>query len=377
MKVALAGGGTGGHVFPAVSIAEELKRRDPDLQLMYLGKGGSVEERVATEMMIPFRTIFVEGMAGKSALRRAYSLFSASVGLIQSLAILFRFRPQAVIGTGGYVSLPPVLAARILKIPTLIHEQNAVPGKANLTCARLVDAVVVNFEQCASHFGEASVHVAGNPLRSEFLPDNLDAVDRVESRRTLGLNADRFTVFVLGGSSGAHSLNVAIADALAHLDPREIQLVCMTGKDDYRKVRDACERAGFTAAVFQFIDDMARAYVASDLVISRAGASVLAEICAVGLPAVLVPYPHSVDRHQELNAGALVEAGAAEMIDNEDLEGESLARKISSLAADRPALEKMRAGCKSLSKPDAAEKIVNILFEMVFSDGETAAGEHS
>ncbi len=366
MKVALAGGGTGGHVFPAVSIAEELKRRDPDLQLMYLGRSGSVEEGVASEMMIPFRSIFVEGLAGKNVLRRAYALFSVAVGVIQSLLILFRFRPQAVIGTGGYVSVPPVLAAKILKIPTMIHEQNSVPGKANIHCARHADAVAVNFETCGRHFAGRPVHVVGNPIRSDFLPERLEEVDRVESRRGLGLSADKFTVFLLGGSRGAHSLNVALLDALPHLDSKHVQLVCMTGKDDYRRVRDACERAGLAAAVFQFIKDMVPAYAAADVVVSRAGASALAEIVAVGVPAILVPYPHSVDRHQELNAHVLVEAGAAEMVMNDDLKGKLLAERIAAFSADRAALERMRAAAKRLGRPDAAEKIVNILFEMVF-----------
>jgi len=366
MRVALAGGGTGGHVFPAVAIAEELRRRDPDLQLMYLGRRGSVEERIAAEMMIPFRSIFIEGMAGKSAPRKAYSLFSAGVGLLQSLAILSRFRPQAIIGTGGYVSLPPVLAANFLKIPTLIHEQNCVPGKANLSCARFADAVVVNFERCGRFFGAKPVHVAGNPIRSGFLPERLEAADPAESRRNLGLGPNKFTIFLLGGSLGAHSINVAMMEALPHLDPQRFQLVCMTGKEDYRRVRDACERAGVTAAVFHFIEDMITAYTAADLVLSRAGASTLAELCAVGLPAILVPYPHSVDRHQELNARELVEAEAAEIIMNGDLGGEMLAEKIAALSADKSSLDRMRARSKEFGKPDAAERIVNILFELVF-----------
>jgi len=366
MKVALAGGGTGGHVFPAVAIAEELMRRDPNLQIMYMGRSGSVEERVAAEKKIPFRSIFVYGMTGKNAVRKAFAVFSAGVGLLQSLMILLRFRPQAVIGTGGYVSLPPVLAAKILKIPTLIQEQNTVPGRANLWCARFADVVAVNFEKCADHFAERNVHVAGNPIRSDFLPDRLAGMDPAESRHSLGLSPARFTVFVLGGSLGAHALNVAIIDALAHLDPQRFQLVCMAGKDDYRRVRDACERAGVTAAVFQFIDDMVAAYTAADLVVSRAGASALAEISAVGLPAILVPYPHSIDRHQELNAGVFVEAGAAEMIMNGDLKGELLAQRIAALSAQGGDLDRMRASSRGLGKADAAEKIVNILFELVF-----------
>ncbi len=366
MRVALAGGGTGGHVFPAVAIAEELRRRDPDLQLMYLGARDSVEERTATEMMIPFRSIFVEGMAGKSALRKAYALFGAGVGLIQSITILSRFRPQAIVGTGGYVSVPPVLTGKILRIPTLIHEQNCVPGRANISCARFADAVVVNYEQCGRFFGSRPVHVAGNPIRSEFLPERLEKIDADESKRSLGLSPGKFTVFLLGGSRGAHSLNVAMLEALPHLDTQRVQLIFMTGKEDYRRVRDACERAGMTAAVFQFINDMPTAYTAADIAVSRAGASTLAELCAVGLPAILVPYPHSVDRHQELNARTLVEAGGAEMIMNGDLRGDTLAERLVGLSADEALLGRMRAQSKKFGRPDAAEKLVNILFELAF-----------
>lgn len=366
MKVALAGGGTGGHVFPAVAIAEELKRRDPNLQLMYLGKKGSLEERVAAEKMIPFRSIIVEGLPSGNVLKKLRSTLSAAVGVVQSLAILFRFRPQAVIGTGGYVSLPPVLAARILRIPTVIHEQNCVPGKANRMAARFADVLAVNFEKSSQYFRGKTSRAVGNPIRSDFLPRRLETADRADSRRKLGLNPDKFTVFLLGGSRGAHSLNVAMVDALPHLDPRRFQLVFMTGKEDYRWVRDACDRAGLSAVVFQFIDDMVIAYTAADLVVSRAGASTLAEIAAVGLPAILVPYPHATDRHQELNARAVVEAGAAEIIMNGELGGKGLADRINALSQNEQALSLMRSRSKQFGKPDAAERIVNILFELVF-----------
>jgi UDP-N-acetylglucosamine--N-acetylmuramyl-(pentapeptide) pyrophosphoryl-undecaprenol N-acetylglucosamine transferase len=285
---------------------------------------------------------------------------------LQSLEILFRFRPQVVIGTGGYVSLPPIMAARILRIPILIHEQNCVPGRANRLGSRFADSVLVNFERCRRFFPKCAVHAVGNPIRSDFLPDRLETKSKDESRRILGLSPNKFTVLLLGGSRGAHSLNVAFIEALPHLDTQQVQFVCMTGNEDYRKVSDACERAGVTASVFQFIDDIVTAYTAADLVISRAGASTLAEICAVGLPAILVPYPFATDRHQELNARALVEVGAAEIMMNDELTGEALAGRIASLSSDKESLEQMRSRSKDFGKADATEKIVNILFELVF-----------
>lgn len=366
MKVALAGGGTGGHVFPAIAIAEELRRRDPNLQLMYLGKSGSIEERIATDMMIPFRPIIVEGMPSANALKKSRSGLSAAVGLLQSLVVLFRFRPQAVIGTGGYASLPPILAASIMRIPTLIHEQNCIPGRANRLCSRFAEVVTVHFEESRRYFPAKAPRVVGNPIRSDFLPQRLETIDRSESKLKLGLGPDKFTIFVLGGSRGAHSLNVALVDALPQLDPRRFQLVCMTGKDDYRWVRDACEKAGVTAAVFQFIDDMVTAYSAADLAVSRAGASTLAELAAMGLPAILVPYPHATDRHQELNARALVGVGAAEMMMNGELRGDILAEKIRSLSEDEQTLGLMRSRGRRFSRPDASERVVNILFELAF-----------
>jgi len=366
MKVALAGGGTGGHVFPVLAIVEELKKRDPNLQLMYIGKRGSIEERMASETTLPFRQIVVEGMPTGNVFRKALALFKALIGFVQSVEILFRFRPQVVIGTGGYVSLPPIMAARILRIPILIHEQNCVPGKANRLGSRFADSVLVNFDRCRRFFQKSTVHVVGNPVRSDFLPDRLEAKSKDESRQILGLSPNKFTVLLLGGSRGAHSLNVALIEALPQLDPQRVQFVCMTGNEDYRRVSDACERTGVTASVFQFIDDMVTAYTAADLVISRAGASTLAEICAVGLPAILVPYPFATDRHQELNARALVEVGAAEMMMNGELTGEALAERIASLSSDKETLEQMRSLSKDFGKPDATEKIVNILFELVF-----------
>jgi len=366
MRIALAGGGSGGHVFPAIAIAEELKRRDPHLHLLYLGKGGSIEERVAAEMVIPFRPIVVEGMSDKNIFRKSRSFLYAGLGLLQSLAILFRFRPQAVVGTGGYVSLPPVVAAGLLRIPTLIHEQNCVPGLANRLGSRFADVVVVNFEKSREYFPTEVTHVVGNPIRSDFLPERIGTIDRAEARRKLGLSANKFTVFLLGGSQGAHSLNLAMADAIAHFDPQQIQLLWMTGKEDYRLARDACERVGLTAAAFQFLDEIVTAYTAADLIVSRAGASALAEIAAVGLPAILVPYPYSADRHQELNARAVAEVGAAEIIMNGDLNGSSLAERINALLRNEESLELMRTRSKGFGKPDAAERIVNVLFEMVF-----------
>jgi UDP-N-acetylglucosamine--N-acetylmuramyl-(pentapeptide) pyrophosphoryl-undecaprenol N-acetylglucosamine transferase len=366
MKVALAGGGTGGHVFPALAIAEELKKRDPQLQLMYLGKKGSIEERIAAERKIPFRPIIVEGLPGGNIVKKSGALAKAVVGLSQSLAVLFRFRPQAVVGTGGYASLPPVLAASLLRIPTLIHEQNSVPGKANRICSRFADVVTVHFESSRRHFPSRDARVVGNPIRSDFLPERLAEIDKAESRKKLGLNPDRVTVFLVGGSRGAHSLNVAMVDALPHLRSRQVQIIWMTGTDDYRWVRDSCEKVGASAAVFQFIDDMVTAYRAADLAISRAGASTLAELAAMSLPAILVPYPFATDQHQALNARAVVEMGAAEMMLNGDVRGETLANKILSLLEDGESLNHMRARTRQFSRPDAAESVVNILFEIAF-----------
>ncbi len=368
MKVILAGGGTGGHLFPAVAIAEELKRRDPDLQLMYLGKSDSIEERVAGQKSIPFRPIFVEGLPSGNALKKFRALSKSGIGLLQSLVILTRFRPQAVIGTGGYASLPPVLAASLLRIPTLIHEQNCIPGKANRICSRFADIVTVHFEKSRAYFPGKDALVVGNPIRSDFLPQRLELIDDVEAKKRLGLNPDKFTVFLLGGSRGAHSLNVAMVEALPHLDPRRIQLICMTGTDDYRWVRDACERSGITAAVFPFIDEMVPAYCSADVAVSRAGASTLAELAAVGVPAVLVPYPYATDQHQEVNARVLVEAEAAMMLLNGDLRGDTLARKLTALSEDSAQLGSLRANIKRFSKPDAAERVVNVLFEHVFRE---------
>ena len=368
MKVLLAGGGTGGHVFPAVAIIEELRRRDPDLQLMYLGKSGSIEERVAGQRAIPFRPIQVEGLPRDNALKMAKALMMVSIGLVQSIAILSRFRPQAVIGTGGYASLPPVVAASLLCIPTLIHEQNCVPGKANRICSRFADIVTVHFEKPRKYFPVKEALVVGNPIRSDFLPQRLEVIDRVEAKRALGLNPEKFTVFLLGGSRGAHSLNVALVEALPHLDQRRFQLICMTGTDDYRWVRDSCERAGLTSAVFPFIDNIAPVYCAADVAVSRAGASTLAELAAVGVPTIFVPYPHATDRHQELNARALVEAGAALMMLNGDLRGEALAERLTALSDDPGQLDSIRAGIRRFSMPDAAERVVNVLFEFVFKE---------
>ena len=354
MRVVIAGGGTGGHLFPGLAVARALKARVPEAQISFAGTASGIEARVIPSTEFQLDLIRSAGLKGKSlgALARGAALVPLS-GL-DAWRVVSRRRPDVVIGVGGYSSGPVVAIAVARGIPAMLLEQNAVAGLTNQLLAPLVKRAAVTYEASLKFFG-AKGFVTGNPVRREFLEIDDAAIDVPKVR-----------VLVFGGSQGAHAINVAMVEAAPRLAAAAeiLDLVCQTGARDFDMVREAFERIGVQGRVERFIDAMGREMNAAGLIVSRAGATTLAEITAAGRPAILVPLPTATDDHQRHNAVALQHAGAAEVIEEAALSGGLLAERIIALASDRDTRRRMSAAARRLAKPRAAEDIVDAVLEL-------------
>ena len=358
MRIIVAGGGTGGHLFPALALIEAFKERDPGNEILLVGTRKGLEARLGAEAGYTLRMIEAPSLKGKSFWGKLRGLMAVPQSLFQSWRVIRSFRPDIVLGVGGYASGPVVLAAWATGYRTAIQEQNAFPGLSNRILGRVVDRAFISFAASERHFPPQKSVLTGNPIRRRIRPEK-----RVRERGT----EDRFTVFIFGGSQGAHRLNVAMTEALRHLQDyrTRLQFIHQTGEKDYPEVLEAYRKEGFAAEVHPFIHDMDRAYAAADLVLCRAGASTLFELMAMGKPAVLVPYPYAANDHQTLNAKALVDAGAALMVANDDLNGARLGEMLVQLSEDPERLRKMSERALALAQPAAAETIVKLCYEMV------------
>ena len=354
-RLLVAGGGTGGHLFPGIAVAEEFLRRDQSAQILFVGTGRAVETEILSKRGLATRTITAAGFKEKGLLDRLRSLFSLPVGLYQSLKIVSGFKPDMVLGVGGYVSGPVGVAARILGRPTAIHEQNSIPGMTNRLLGRLVHLVFISFESSASLFPKGKTRLTGNPIRREIA-----AVKRPADR-----TGQPFTLLVVGGSLGARAINQTMVETMPLLAEAglNLNLIHQTGQADWETVKNVYADLGLEVDVRPFIDDMDQAYLAADLVICRAGALTVSELAAVELPAVFIPLPSAASNHQEFNARSLVDIGAAEMILQKDLTPKLLADTILRLAADRALLRTMEQNAAQAAKPDAAGNICDICLE--------------
>jgi UDP-N-acetylglucosamine--N-acetylmuramyl-(pentapeptide) pyrophosphoryl-undecaprenol N-acetylglucosamine transferase len=358
LRVVIAGGGTGGHLFPGIAVARELRARLPDCQVTFAGTAQGIEARVVPREGFPLDLIRSAGIKGKSLRARARGAALLPAGLIGAWRIVSRRNPHLVIGVGGYSSGPVVLVARLRGIRTMLLEQNAVPGLTNRLLARVVDRAAVTYESTAQFFGPKA-SVTGNPVRPEFLT----SIEPGSEHDTSGA----IRVLVFGGSQGAHAINlamVAAAPSLAAAAPA-LRLTHQTGDRDLEMVRTAYRQAGLTADVEPFLYDMGRRLREADVIVCRAGATTLAEITAAGKPAVLIPLPTATDDHQRKNAEALAKVGAAEILLQNEATGPVLAGGIVALAADRERREQMARAAASLARPDAARVIVDRALELV------------
>jgi UDP-N-acetylglucosamine--N-acetylmuramyl-(pentapeptide) pyrophosphoryl-undecaprenol N-acetylglucosamine transferase len=358
LRVIVAGGGTGGHLFPGVAVARELLRRQPAATVTFAGTARGIEARVIPREGFELDLLRSAGLKGMSPWALTRGVLLLPVGALDAWRILSRRKPDVVIGVGGYSSGPLVLAASLRRIPTLLMEQNAVPGLTNRTLARIVDAAAVTFDESLGYFGRKGI-VTGNPVRAEFL-------EAAGERRGADGAASHPRVLIFGGSQGAHAINVAMVEAAPKLaaHPGGVSVTHQTGERDLAYVREGYRNARLEARVEPFLFAMDREMKAADLVISRAGATTIAELTAAARPALLIPLPTAADDHQRRNAEVLARAGAAEVIDQKTLTGETLAERILALAVDAPRRSAMARAAHGLAKPGAAQAIADIVVDL-------------
>jgi UDP-N-acetylglucosamine--N-acetylmuramyl-(pentapeptide) pyrophosphoryl-undecaprenol N-acetylglucosamine transferase len=356
LRVVIAGGGTGGHLFPGIAIAEAFVAAHPVTEVMFIGSGRPLEISVLSQTGFRFDTIAIEGLKGRGRWNQLRSASKIPGAVWASMRKLWAFGPRIVIGVGGYSAGPVVAAAWLLRIPRVLHEQNLLPGITNRILARLANRIYISFGETQARLATEKTRLTGNPVRQALLEGKASG-----ERCREGLN-----LLVMGGSQGAHALNMALIAALGEL-PEGTRLCVrhQTGTKDLSPVRDAYRRHGITAEVRPFFDDMAACYRWADLTICRAGATTVAEVTAVGLPALFVPYPFAADDHQRLNAQAVVQAGGGEMILERDLDGKVLAERLNHFTAHPEALERMASAARTLGQPKAAEEIVKDCLELI------------
>jgi UDP-N-acetylglucosamine--N-acetylmuramyl-(pentapeptide) pyrophosphoryl-undecaprenol N-acetylglucosamine transferase len=349
MRMAVAGGGTGGHLFPGIAIAEEFLQRDPDNAVLFIGTSQGLEARIVPQLGLPLQTIRVKGIKGKKLAGKLRSLMLLPGALLESRRCLRRFNADIVCGVGGYVSAPAVTAAVLQAIPAVIHEQNSFPGLSNRLLGKYTDRVFISYEESACFFPGDKTIFTGMPLRRTLLEQRLPDRDSV------------FTILVLGGSQGSHEINMALADAAPQLAScrERLRIIHQSGAADAEKLAAIYAQYGLNARVVAFINDMTVAYGKAHLVVSRAGAATLAELALCGRAALLIPYPHATNNHQEKNARVFVERGAAQMLLSRELTGEALAREIIRAEQHRDQLHVMESKSRSLARPQAARQIVD------------------
>lgn len=352
----VAGGGTGGHLFPGIAVAGEFSARNTSSRILFVGAGRSMEKEALALAGYPQRTITIEGIKGMGLWARARAAMKIPGALFRSVGILADARADLVVGVGGYAAGPVALAAWLKGIPMVLCEQNTVPGITNRMLFPFAKRIYVSFEDTRGKIDPAKKRITGNPVRHQFL-----AASAIDAGRK-----EPFTILVAGGSQGAHAINLAVMDALPRIRRRPtLRVVHQTGAADLEAVTAAYLKAGIDAEVKAFFQDMASRYGRADLVVCRAGATTVAELTAMGKPALLIPYPFAADNHQELNARAMVDRGAAQMVPERNLTGGDLARRIDRLMASPDQLATMASRSRELGKPDAARAIVDDCYQLV------------
>jgi UDP-N-acetylglucosamine--N-acetylmuramyl-(pentapeptide) pyrophosphoryl-undecaprenol N-acetylglucosamine transferase len=363
IRLLLAGGGTGGHLFPGVAIAEELRARDPDAAIQFVGTARGIEARVLPELGWNLTLIDVSGLKTVGIFGAIKGLLRLPRALWQARRAIKEFRPTGVIGVGGYASGPVVLMARLAGIATAICEQNSIPGLTNKILGRVVRSVFLSFAESKRFFAAKKIVMSGNPVRRQLMA----ALQAPAPDPQAGPHADREAeasrppcVLVCGGSLGAVAVNELAAGALIELAKRtSLRIVHQTGAKGYDATLALYRAADVNAECSAFIKDMASVYRQADLIVSRAGATTVAELAIAGKPAIFIPYPFAADNHQEINAKEMAEAGAALSFRQAELTADKLLAAIASLLGDRDQREQMGQAMKALAKPDAAKVVVD------------------
>ncbi|CDF57830.1 undecaprenyldiphospho-muramoylpentapeptide beta-N-acetylglucosaminyltransferase [Thermobrachium celere] len=365
MKVIITGGGTGGHIYPGVAIAKKLQEKYKKVEILFVGSENGLEGKLVPKEGYKIKLIPVEGLNKKFSFRTIKSVIKVIKGFGKAGKIINEFKPDIVIGTGGYVCGPVVMQAALKGIPTIIHEQNAFPGVTNKLLSHFVDRIAISFVESEKYFPKNKVVYTGNPVRSQILNSNKE-----KAIQSLGLEKNKPILLVVGGSRGAKNINNAVVDILGDLNNNNIQLIFITGENNYKEVMDKVN-SKYNLSVMKGIKILPYAFnmhdvlAASDLIISRAGATIISEITALGKPSILIPSPYVANNHQEYNARALEEKGACIVIKESQLNGDILKDQIINIINNKEILKNMSIASKRLSKIDAADKIVNIIEEYV------------
>jgi len=354
MRVLIAAGGTGGHIYPGIAVAQEIMRRDGNSKVLFVGTPRGLEVRLVPQAGFKLSLIDSAGLKNVSAMARARGMAMLPQSFLSAWSVIKEFKPDVVVGAGGYVSGPVVLTAAIARRPTLVMESNALPGWTNRVLARFVDRAAVSFEQALPFFRGKAV-VTGNPVRREFFeipPKQRDA--------------EKFSLLIFGGSQGARAINEAMVAALPLLKGARLRIKHQTGPLDFERIRAAYQDAGWTsdAEVSSYIDNMVADFANADVVICRAGATTTAELIAAGKASVMIPFPLAADDHQRKNAEALETSGAARMILQKDLTGERLAKDIIELAEQPELINEMEVAIRKLQRGDAASAAVDMIEEL-------------
>ena len=359
MKILIAAGGTGGHIYPGIAVAKEILRRDTSSEVRFVGTRRGLETKLVPEAGFKLELIESAGIKNVGLAGTVKGLLLLPKSFLAARSLIKEFKPDVVIGAGGYVTGSVLLMASLMRIPTLVMESNALPGFTNRQLARFVDKAAVTFEEAAKFFPGKAV-VTGNPVRREFFDIPAKARDN-----------SSFSLLAFGGSQGARAINQALVAALPQLEPGRLKITHQTGEPDYETVKSGYEKAGWlgensnAADVRKYITDMMAEFARTDLIVCRAGATTCAELAAAGKAAIMIPLPTAADDHQRKNAEALQTAGAARMILQKDLDGASLAKEIKSLIDAPERITAMEHAAKKLVKGDAAAKMADLIEELV------------
>ncbi len=355
MRLIVAGGGTGGHLFPALAIARAVKAEDPNSSILFVGTRHGIEARIIPETEFPIHFITARGIRRTGAVSTLRAIVEIPFGVMQSIRVIREFRPTIVLGVGGYASGPTLAAAVLARIPTAIQEQNSIMGTTNKLLMRFADRVFISWEKTDPAPPTKKTILAGNPIRGDLLDPPLRPK-----------HGDRLNILIFGGSRGARSINLAVTQNLDLLLPvaGKISLLHQTGYGAAEEVKESYHKAGIEADVREFINDMAQAYSWADLVVCRSGASSVAELTALGKPAILVPYPYAIGDHQTRNAVLLETAGAARVLRDQDLKNGKLTKEIRSIIEKPDLLDEMAESSRKLGRPEAARIIARALIDL-------------
>jgi len=363
VKIIVSGGGTGGHIYPAITLIRTIQKQVENPEILYVGTKIGLEADIIPKEGLPFKTVDIRGLERKLSINMIKTVGKAIHGVWQARRIVKQFNPDVVIGTGGFVCGPILLAASLMGIPTLIQEQNVIPGITNKFLAKFVTKIAVGYQDAIKYFPKEKVTFTGNPIRAEVL-----SMNREDGLAEFGFDANKKTILISGGSRGARSMNRAMIEVHKHFaSSQNIQLLHVTGKNEYNDIVTSVQEQGIdlqqsrNILIKPYLYDMPKALALADLAIFRAGATGIAELTAKGIPSILIPYPYAAENHQEFNALSLVKRGAAVMIRDKDLTSVGLIKAIESIISEPVKLLKMATASREMGRPEAAEEIAKIV----------------